>query len=103
MQIKITKEGETKNFHIFKKEGISHTYDVDKMALARALIELETWQNNPGATNFTSILYNLMAKADKENQEKLFNGFPVRTTAYILWFNSTDKKELYDTYVKGKK
>ena len=85
---------------IFKKEGSTQTYDIEKNALARALENLERWQSNPGGTNFSSILYGLMAKADNENFEKLFNGFPVRTTAYILWYWSIDKEELFNRYVK---
>lgn len=100
MAFKITQECETKNFYVFKREGCSQTYDVDKKALARALENLERWQSNPGGTNFSSILYGLMAKADNENFEKLFNGFPVRTTAYILWYWSIDKEELFNRYVK---
>jgi len=98
MQIKIKLEGETKNFFIFKKEGAAQTYDIEKNALARALRELKHWHNNPNGTNFTSKLYGLMVKADKDNSEKLFNGFPVRTTAYLLWFYAPDEQELFNKY-----
>lgn len=91
----IIQEGETKNFWIFKeaKEG-AKPYDVSKGQLAKAFSNLEHWQGNPGGTDFSTKLYNLMAKADVENFRKLFNGFPVRVTAYVLWQWSKDKKEL---------
>jgi hypothetical protein len=62
---------------------------------------LEQWQEHPEGTDFSTKLYNLIAKADAINFRKLFNGFPVRVTAYILWQWSRDKKQL-QKYFGGK-
>ena len=103
MVFKITQECETKNFYVFKREGCSQTYDVDKRALYRALCELDYWQNGPRGTDFTAKLYELIAKADENNFEKFFKGFPVRTTAYILWYNSAHKEELFKKYMETRR
>ena len=97
----IIQEGETKNFWTFKeaKEG-ARPYDVAKGQLANAFKNLKHWQENPGGTDFSTKLYNLIAKADAENFRKLFNGFPVRVTAYILWQWSRDKNDL-QKYIGG--
>lgn len=100
MKIKISYESETKNFYTFKKEDETHTYDVDKGMLAWSLRELERWQSDPDASNFTSRLFGLMAKADDDNLQKLFLGFPTRTTAYLLWYYSSDKDELFNKYAR---
>ena len=97
MVVKIIQESETKNFWTFKElklENDAKPYDLPKEQLAKAFIKLKIWQEEPCASDFTSKLYSLMAKADAENFRKIFNGFPARATAYSLWFWSTDKNQL---------
>ena len=73
MSILITQEGETKNFWIFKEVGEgAKPYDVLKNQLANAFKGLECWQKNSNGTDFSTKLYNLIAKADIENFRKLF-------------------------------
>lgn len=101
MVVKIIQENETKSFWTFKEVGHdTRPYDVLKSQMASAFRNLELWQNNPGASNFSAKLYNLMAKADPENFRKIFNGFPVRTTAYCLWYHTVNKEEL-EKYFRG--
>lgn len=92
MQIFLTNE--TQNYWTFREFGKKETFDIPKEQLKQAFIHLNQWQKEPGATNFSSKLYDLMSKADGENFRKLFNGFPARTVAYCLWYCSTDKAEL---------
>lgn len=95
MVVKVTLENETKNFWTFKEVGHNtKPYDVTKSQIANAFIHLEQWQKDPKASNFSTKLYNLMAKADFENFRKIFNGFPARATAYSLWYYTANKEEL---------
>lgn len=95
MYVRITLENETKDYWTFREEGIENSvYDISKSQLANAFKNLEYWQETPGGTNFSTKLYNLIAKADAENFRKLFKGFPARVTAYILWYQSVNKEEL---------
>lgn len=95
MVIQITQENETRNFWTFKEIGENtESYDIPKEQLASAFLNLERWQKETIADNFSSKLFDLMAKADTENFKKLFNGFPARVTAYSLWYWSKDKSEL---------
>ena len=87
---------ETKNFWVFEVKG--KKYDILKSQLAGAFQNLYFWLTESGSNNFSSKLYDLLAKADSENFEKLFNGFPVRTIAYMLWFYSADKTVLFEKY-----
>lgn len=56
---------------------------MDKVQLAR---EIEHWQN--GGTNFNSLLFTLIQKADHENTEKIRLGFPDHVDALCEWMNS---------------
>ena len=102
MVVKVTLENETKNFWTFKEVGHdTKPYDVTKNQIANAFKHLEQWQKEPDASNFSTKLYNLMAKADFENFRKIFKGFPARATAYSLWYHTTNKAEL-EKYFGGK-
>ena len=95
MYVRITLENETKDYWTFREEGIENSvYDISKSQLANALIHLEYWQNEHQLSNFSSKLFELISKADKENLKKIFKGFPARVTAYILWYQSVNKEEL---------
>ncbi len=96
--VAITQEGETKNFWIFKNQETGERYDISKDQLALAFIHLKEWQTH-GGNNFSCKLFDLMCKADAENFRKIFNGFPARTTAYILWYLAPDKEVLFNKYL----
>lgn len=51
-------------------------------------LEIRTWQN--GGTNFTSLLFTLMQKADRVNFEKLRTSFPDEALALESWMQSDD-------------
>lgn len=100
MVIKIVNEGETKNFWIFKELGEERTFDISKEQLAIAFQLLEIWQEH-NTDSFSSKLYDLMAKADCSNFRSISKGFPVRTTAYCLWYYTQNKEELQKYLKKG--
>jgi len=55
-----------------------------------AVLELNNWVRRGGtATNFTALLYTLIAKADWENSEKLRIAFPEEVWAYDKWMGLT--------------
>jgi len=97
--MRIVKESETKSFICFREITTDTKLDVEKSRLEKAVEELKVWQANPHATFFTAQLYNLVCKADCENQKKLLQGFPARMAAYLLWYNSTDKEAFYNEYL----
>lgn len=72
--------------------------------LRAAIRELYFWQRNPEANNFHALLYNLIAKADRENREALKRGFQSEVLAYEYWYNSPNpdlffKQKLGDNFV----
>ncbi len=97
--MRIVKESETKSFICFRETTTDTKLDVEKSRLEKAVWELRTWEMNPQASNFTAQLYNLVCKADCENQKKLLQGFPARMAAYLLWYNSPDKEAFYNEYL----
>ena len=101
MIVRVVLESETKNFWTFKEIGLNtKPYDVPKTQIADAFQHLQRWQEEPKASNFSTKLYELMAKADSENFRKIFNGFPARATAYSLWYYTTNKTQL-QKYIEG--
>jgi len=96
----VIQESETKNFWIFKDIFKGKTYDIAKGQLALAFRQLENWQARNG-DDFSTKLFDLITKADSQNFRKIFNGFPARTTAYILWYFAADKEALYKKYAEG--
>jgi hypothetical protein len=70
--------------------------------LQDAAEKLHFWLTNPMDTNFSTLLYSLIAKADDENFKKLLKGFPVRTITYLLWYTSGDEQAFWDEYLTKK-
>lgn len=53
----------------------------------RLLLE---WKQYPRATNFSAQLFNLIAKADVDNRQKLAKAFPSEVTIYIKYSQDDD-------------
>lgn len=66
------------------------------MTEAQAIHELWYWRVGDG-TNFHSKLYNLIAKADRWNRERIRLGFPEEVKAFEQWENA-DEKKLFESY-----
>jgi len=97
------------NFEITSKKEFGTIVHVCEKVTGRDFIlskpELQTaaeglwhWMTNPMSTNFSSLLYSLIAKADEENFKKLLKGFPTRTIAYLLWYSSKNEDAFWDEY-----
>lgn len=65
--------------------------------LQKAAFELYRWQCG-GATNFTAKLFDLIAKADFRNREKLRTAFPMEVFVFCEWYASPTPKEFYTRY-----
>lgn len=65
--------------------------------LKDAAYALYLWQCG-GATNFTAMLFDLIAKADTNNKAKLGRAFPVEVAAYLEWHNSESPKKFFQRY-----
>ncbi len=65
--------------------------------LKQAAFDLYLWQCG-GATNFTAMLFDLIAKADANNKAKLSRAFPVEVATYVEWYNSESPKKFFQRY-----
>lgn len=61
--------------------------------------KLREWQG--GATNFTSGVFGLIAKADHANMLKLQRGWPGLVMVYRDWHESEDEEVFFKTYLGG--
>jgi hypothetical protein len=55
------------------------------MTYDQCVRELYCWQRIDDADNFHAVLYNLIAKSDPENRERLRAGFPDEVKAFEDW------------------
>lgn len=81
--LRIEEMSDTKNMVDFVIKG--KRYCVMKGCLRQALLECKRWQYS-GGSNFTIKLFDLIAKADDENKQKILLGFPSEVCAYLMWF-----------------
>lgn len=56
---------------------------------------LFNWQYSTSPTNFTSRLFELYAKADPSNKQRLRVGFPLECEVYDEWYNFPDGDEYF--------
>ena len=61
----------------------------------QAVERLWYWQHGDNPTNFTSLLFTLMQKADAENFARLALAFPEESMAYKLWCASESSPEFF--------
>lgn len=66
------------------------------MQLNEAIQRLWYWRK--GGTSFTCQLFDLMAKADPQNLQKLSESFPVEAQAYLFWRASGSEKGFFKAY-----
>lgn len=57
---------------------------------------LKDWQH--GSTSFSSHFFNLLAKADFCNLDKLSDSFPDNASIWMEWQDSPSEQEFYDRY-----
>lgn len=84
-----------------KDDGLTKDLIVKKAPHILAVERLYWWQH--GGTNFTSLLYDLIAKADNENKERIRLAFPHEVKAYLEWFNMPSAEDFYKKYNLGVK
>lgn len=72
--------------------------ELEQMAL-QAVQRLYYWQQ--GGTNYTSLLYDLMVKADSDNFKKLATVYPMEANALIAWRTSPSQDTFFQTYGLG--
>jgi len=65
----------------------------------KAVLDLYYWQRGGDSSSFTSMLYNLLMKADSRNSAKLALGFREHWIALKMW-QSAEKEgdDLFDLY-----
>lgn len=66
--------------------------------LKDAVKELWYWQYGTNPTNFTSVLYTLIAKADLGNKARLETAFPMECEAFDLWQEAPDADEFFNSF-----
>lgn len=67
------------------------------MILEKAVVELYYWFYGNG-TNFHSMLYDLIEKADPQNRQNLRCGFPEEVAAFELWAASRNPDAFFAEY-----
>lgn len=73
--------------------------DTIKKEYKEACLNLRAWQF--GGSNFTSLLYTLINKADPVNRAKIRRSYPVEVTVYEDWQKSPDEKDFFKKHLKG--
>jgi len=63
--------------------------------IEEAVSELYHWARGNEPTNFTALLYTLIAKADSENYASLKLASPLEVQAYESWRMSMDENEFF--------
>lgn len=71
-------------------------YDIPLERFHYACQELFFWQYSNGGSNFSALLYDLIAKADSSNREKILRGFPEFCLAFSLWKSCENNEEFYE-------
>lgn len=73
------------------------TDEMDESMIS-AVFELEMWQRRSATTNFSALLYDLIAKADQHNFARLTIAFPFHVQAYVLWQRSPDPDVFFSNW-----
>ena len=94
----VRKIDETKNTIDFLEIISNRKITLIKEDFEKAVKELNYWQQDRSASNFHSLLYNLICKADSLNSEKLLKGFPDEMVAYLLWCQSEVFDETFNEF-----
>lgn len=73
------------------------TFNFTREKLTKAAFDLKLWCNH-GGTNFTSKLFDLIAKADVGNKNKLRLGFPNEVFIFEEYIRSKDEKTFFNKW-----
>lgn len=93
----------TENLELLKFFYMIYENSVSKTELLEAIQDLYYWQYPKYTDNFTSLLYSLFEKADRDNSLKLQKGFPAQAIAYNLWHTSINQDVFFEFFKnKGK-
>lgn len=66
-------------------------------SVQHAVRQLFYWARG-GQTNFTALLYDLIAKADPQNLARLRRAFPAEVTAWEKWHLAENPAEFFRSY-----
>jgi len=89
----IRKIESSKNLICFEELTTGMKAQLMKENMHRAMENLYYWRKDICATNFCSMLFNLLCKADDRNKMKIFVGFPEETICYLLWYTNREVSE----------
>lgn len=66
------------------------------------MLVFDLWlSKRASSTSFSSMLYQLIAKADLSNRKKLSLAFPDHVEVWLEWYNSPDENEFFKSYGIG--
>jgi len=74
------------------------SYAAHRPELKDTIYRLYYWQEDAYATNFTSLLFMLMQKADSGNFRRLSIGFPLEAEALMLWSASPSSNDFFEAW-----
>lgn len=98
----IHKTNSSKNLICFEELTTGLKAQLMKENVYKAMQNLYFWQKNSDLTNFSSMLYQLLCKADDSNKLKIFVGFPEETVCFLLWYTNREESEqkFFDSWLK---
>lgn len=71
--------------------------DANDPIIRKAVFDLKIWQQGE-STNFTTMLYELIAKADFHNKVLLSMGFPVHVAVYSAWQQAPTQSAFFEQF-----
>lgn len=74
----------------------------DREDLRKAIKELWYWQYGTDPTNFTSVLYTLISKADGMNKARLRSAYPDECQAFAMWEHAPDAKAFFREWISDR-
>ena len=84
--LQINKIDSSENLITFEEITTGVKAQVMRENMYKAMENLYYWRRDLSATNFSSMLYTLLCKADDRNKMKIFVGFPEETICFLLWY-----------------
>jgi len=91
--LRIQKIDESKSLITFEEITTGIKAQLMKEQVYKAMQNLQYWRKDINATNFTSMLYVLLSKADDRNKLKIFVGFPEEAVCWLLWYTNKEVSE----------
>ena len=91
--LRIRKIDSSKSLITFEELTTGVKAQLMKESVHKAMQNLYYWRKDIGATNFTSMLFHFLSKADDKNKMKIFVGFPEEAICYLLWYTNREVSE----------